>query len=175
MKMTVFRHMAMTLMASGAAIAAVPVMAQSFENVGRLESGLIAELGAGIGEPGGPAAPIDRRLKLASCPDPLTYDPPNLGAVAVRCPALGWRIRVPLMRVATASASQMQAAQSEIVIRKGDPVELVAGGKFFSVTSQAIAEQDGRVGGRIRVRGGAKNAPMMVEVVREGVVRIPGS
>lgn len=171
MKMTVFRHMTMMLMAGAAA----PVMAQSFENVARLESGLVAELGAGIGEPGGPAAPIDRRLKLASCPDPLAYDPPNLGAVAVRCAALGWRIRVPLMRAAGGASAQGQLDQGELVIRKGDPVELVAGGKFFSVSSQAIAEQDGRIGARIRVRGGAKNAPMMVEVVREGVVRIPGS
>lgn len=176
MKTTVFRHAA-ALLAMGATGAA----AQNFENVARLESGLIAQLGAGIGQPGGPVAPIDRRLKLASCPGAVAYDPPVLGAAAVRCAALGWRIRVPLVRLAQAAPQaapgfqQQQQALAEIVIRRGDPVEVVAGGRYFSVSSQAIAEQDGRVGGRIRVRGAPKSPPMMVEVVREGVVRIPGS
>jgi len=175
MKTTVFRHAAAVL-----AMAATGAVAQNFENVARLESGLIAQLGAGIGQPGGPVAPIDRRLKLASCPGAVAYDPPVLGAAAVRCAALGWRIRVPLVRLAqaqpqAAAGSQPQQALADIVIRRGDPVEVVAGGRYFSVSSQAIAEQDGRVGGRIRVRAAPKSPPMMVEVVGEGQVRIPGS
>ena len=174
MHMTVFRHAAPLL-----ALAATPAAAQSFENLARLESGLVAQLGAEIGAPGGPVAPIDRRLRLAACPAPVAYEPPVLGAASIRCAPLGWRIRVPLVRAAAAApvaaATIQPAALGEIVIRRGDPVEMVAGGRSFTVSSQAIAEQDGRVGARIRVRSSPKSPPVMVEVVREGVVRIPGS
>ncbi len=64
------------------------------------------------------AEPIDKRLKLAECPDDPIIAPPVGGSVVVRCPALGWRLRVP---VKTPLASVERA---EIIIRKG---EMVAG------------------------------------------------
>ena len=54
-----------------------------------------------------------------------------------------------------------------------DPVELIAGGRFFEVSTQAVAEQDDAPGARIRVRSTPKAAPVFAEVVRAGVVRIP--
>lgn len=163
MTMTVFRH----LMLTAAFAAPAAVQAQAFQNVDQLETALVAALGAGVGEPGGPAAPIDRRLKLAQCPQAPVFDAPMLGAVAVRCVSLGWRIRVPLARGLSASA-----VREEPVIRKGDPVELIAGGRYFEVSTQAVAEQDGAPGARIRVRSTLKAAPVFAEVVRAGVVRI---
>lgn len=162
MTMTVFRHL--TLAAAALAGAA---HAQGFQNIDQLERDLTAALGAGIGEPGGPVAPVDRRLKLAQCPGNLVFDAPVMGAVAVRCAALGWRIRVPLVR-----AVQAATVREEPVIRRGDPVELVAGGRFFQVSTQAVAEQDGAAGARIRVRSGPKSPPVVAEVVRAGVVKI---
>lgn len=163
MTTTVFRRLLLT------AALAMPagVQAQAFQNIDQLESALVAALGADVGEPGGPAAPIDRRLKLAQCPQTPVFDAPVLGAVAVRCASLGWRIRVPLTRSLTAGA-----VREEPVIRKGDPVELVAGGRFFEVSTQAVAEQDGAPGARIRVRATPKGAPVFAQVVRAGVVRI---
>jgi hypothetical protein len=40
------------------------------------------------------AEQVDKRLKLAQCPDTPIVAPPVGGAVIVRCPALGWRLRV---------------------------------------------------------------------------------
>ena len=42
------------------------------------------------------AEQVDKRLKLAQCPDAPIVAPPAGGAVIVRCPALGWRLRVPV-------------------------------------------------------------------------------
>lgn len=153
-----------------AVTSATPAFAENFEDIARLEARLIGALDAGIGEPGGPATPIDRRLKLAPCPQSATIDPPALSAVALRCPAIGWRIRVPLARAGSAPAP----AKAAPVVRRGDPVELSAGARGFSVTAQAIAQEDGSAGDRIRIRTDPKSAPIFAEIVAPGVVRLPG-
>ena len=79
-----------------AAPASAAAGADGFENLDKLEGRLVGALDADVGKPGGPAAHIDRRLKLQPCPTPVTIDPPALGAVALRCEPLGWRIRIPL-------------------------------------------------------------------------------
>jgi flagella basal body P-ring formation protein FlgA len=163
---TLFRALALA-----AVTAAAPAVAETFENIDRLEARLIGALDANIGEPGGPAAPIDRRLRLAPCPQPATIDPPALGAVALRCPAVGWRIRVPLVRTGSASPMMAKAAP---VVRRGDPVELTAGSRGFSVSAQAIAQEDGSTGDRIRIKTDPKSAPIFAEVVAPGIVRMPG-
>jgi len=158
-----------------AAIVAAPATAAPFQSIPALEARVTAALGAGIGEPGGPMAPIDRRLKLAACPTNVTIDPPRLGAVALRCPAIGWRIRVPLTRLADASASGVaMIAKAEPVVRRGDPVDLVAEADGFSVSVSAIAQEDGVPGARIRVRADGKRTPIYAEVMEDGSVRLPG-
>ncbi|PTQ08150.1 flagellar protein [Sphingomonas oleivorans] len=161
-----------TIVAGLAALPA-PAMAAPFQDLDALERRLLIALGADIGMPGGPIAPIDRRMKLAPCPSPVTIDPPLLGAVALRCPTAGWRIRVPLMRAATAAAP---AAESRPValVRRGDPVELFAGSGSFSVSAQAIAQEDGARGARIRVKVDPKSQPIYAEVVDSGLVRVAG-
>lgn len=165
--------------ALGMAMIAASAQGAGFEDIARLESRVASALGAGVGMPGGAAAPIDRRLRLLSCPDDVLIDPPVGGAVAVRCQAVGWRIRVPLMRdtaapattiVARAPAGQRAAA----VIRRGDPVELRATTTGFTVSTQVVAQEDGAPGQRIRVKSEGKPGPMIVEVVDFGLVRVPG-
>src|SRR4029079_19276639 len=60
-----------------------------FQDLDALDS----QIAAGLAD-GAAAVPIDRRIKLANWPQHPEI--PNVagGAVAVRCPALGWRIRV---------------------------------------------------------------------------------
>ena len=41
------------------------------------------------------AEPVDKRLKLAKCPDAPVIIPAIDGGAVVRCPALGWRLHVP--------------------------------------------------------------------------------
>lgn len=161
----IFRH-ALLL---GACMAA-PAFAQGFENLDRLDVRIAAVLGAGIGEPGGAATPLDRRLRLAVCPAPAAIGAPTAGALAVSCPALGWRIRVPVVG-APASAAQ---ARLEPVIRRGDQVELVALARGFSVSTLGIADQDGAPGDRIRVRTERRSAPVIGQVTEDGRVALPG-
>lgn len=151
-----------------------------FEDIDRLEQRVVAALDADVGTPGGPAAHIDHRLKLQACPTPVTIDPPALGALPLRCEALGWRIRVPLQRVAQAATQggfvpqvpQQQAPQTPPSIKRGDPVQLVASAEGFSVSAGAIAQEDGRTGGKVRVKTDPKGPVIIGDVVDSGLVRV---
>jgi flagellar basal body P-ring formation protein FlgA len=159
------------------ALLAAPAAAAPFQNIDALEARLINALGAGIGEPGGPATSIDRRLKLAACPSTVQIDPPVMGAVALRCPAANWRIRVPIARLSgamQASTGGTMSAKPDLVVRRGDPVDLVAETNGFSVSVSATAQEDGATGSRIRVKADGKNAPIFAEVIDAGKVRLPG-
>jgi flagella basal body P-ring formation protein FlgA len=146
--------------------------AQGFEDLAALDRTVAATLGAGIGEPGGPARPIDKRLKLADCPQPAIVDPPAMGAVVVRCEPLGWRIRVALSRPA-GGYGQAAVEKAEPIIRKGDQVELTALTGSFSVSTIAVAEQDGAPGDRIRVRSEQKKGVVIGMVMPDGRVALP--
>jgi len=160
------------------ALLAAPAAAAPFQNIDALEARLINALGAGIGEPGGPATQIDRRLKLAACPGTVQIDPPVMGAVALRCTAANWRIRVPIARLSGVQANSGSAysapVKAEPVVRRGDPVDLVAETPGFSVSLSAVAQEDGAPGSRIRVKADGKNNPIFAEVVDTGRVRLPG-
>ena len=163
-----------------AALVTTAAAAAPFQDIQQLENRVIGALGAGFGQPGGPVAPIDRRLKLASCPAPVQIDPPVLGAVALRCPALGWRIRVPLTRLGGASAAMtpqmaaVPATKAEPVVRRGDPVDLVAESSGFSVSVSATAQEDGAPGSRIRIKTDGAKGQLFAEVMDAGLVRLPG-
>jgi flagella basal body P-ring formation protein FlgA len=159
------------LACSGAASAAAGT--DGFEDIAKLESRVVAALDVDIGQPGGPVAHIDRRLKLAACPAPVTIDPPALGALPLRCEPLGWRIRVPLVRVATAQAAVAPPQpQAPPIIKRGDPVQLVSGADGFTVSTIGTAQEDGRAGGRLRVKTDATGPMVVGQVVDTGVVRV---
>lgn len=165
------------------ALSASPAAAAPFQDLDALEQRLVNALGAGVGDPGGLAAPIDRRMKLATCPQPVAIDPPALGAVALRCPAIGWRIRVPLQRlqgvaVAAAPGTPQAPVRAAPVVRRGDPVDLIAETGGFSVSVTATAQEDGVPGARIRVKTQADGNPqgqiLFAEVIEPGRVKLPG-
>ncbi|WP_088184421.1 flagella basal body P-ring formation protein FlgA [Sphingobium sp. Z007] len=181
------------LLAAAALTSVSPALAQAqgsqkFENLDRIDSLVAMTVGANLGEPGGPAAPVDRRLRLAACPTTPSVEGPVFGAAMVQCAALGWRIRVPLVAGASAAASgpvpRYGAANrftraapvetKEAVVRKGDPVQLMAGNAVFSVSRMMVADEDGAMGETIRVREDKKSSPIFAQVVQMGVVRIPG-
>lgn len=160
-----------------------PALAQQkFENLDRIDSLVAMTVGANIGEPGGPIAPVDRRLRLAACPTTPGVDGPVFGAAIVKCDALGWRIRVPLSAGMAAASSgpvaryapAARAIPKEAVVKKGDPVQLMAGNASFSVSRMMVADEDGAVGQTIRVREDKKAAPILAQVVEMGIVRVPG-
>lgn len=140
------------------ALLAAPLSAQQFEDVAALDAQVAAVTAA--------AQPVDRRLRLARCPEGVTVDPPALGAVALRCKSLGWRIRVPL-----AQAAQTETAP-EIVIRRGDVVELISSGDGFEVSTQGTAIEDGHAGKGIRVKSPTTAGIIAGTVTAAGVVQI---
>ncbi len=72
-----------------AGLAAQPALVQQkFENLDRIDSLVAMTVGANMGEPGGPMAPVDRRLRLAACPATPSIDGPVFGAAIVKCDAL---------------------------------------------------------------------------------------
>lgn len=163
---------------------AQPALAQQkFENLDRIDSLVAMTVGANLGEPGGPRAPVDRRLRLAACPTTPSVEGPVFGAAMVKCEALGWRIRVPLVAGAAAAASgpvpryapaTARPAMKEAVVKKGDPVQLTAGNSSFEVSRVMIADEDGAIGETIRVREDKRSTPIFAQVVDMGIVRIPG-
>lgn len=182
-----FRTLSILLAAAATMVAAPGQAQQKFENLDRIDSLVAMTVGANLGEPGGPAAPVDRRLRLAACPMTPTVEGPVFGAAMVKCDALGWRIRVPLVAGAAAAASgplpspvasrfvrPVPAAPKQAVVRKGDPVQLTAGNAIFSVSRMMVADEDGAVGETIRVREDKKSTPIFAQVVEMGVVQIPG-
>ena len=154
------------------------------QNLDQLEEMVVGSLGAGVGQAGGPMAPIDRRMRLAACGNGIQIDPPSAGAVTVRCTTAGWRLRVPLMRngaVSTAGASALGGSGggsgssiANAEVRRGDPVQLIAQGPSYSISIDAMAMEDGRIGNRIRVASAAKGSTMFAEVVDVGKVRLLG-
>lgn len=159
-------------------LVSMPAQAQQkFENLDRIDSLVAMSVGANIGAPGGPVAPVDRRLHLAACPQLPSVDGPVFGAAIVKCDALGWRIRVPLAAggVAPAAGRGVAAVQPKVMaVKRGDPVQLVAGGANFSVSRMMTADEDGALGDMIRVREDKKSAPVIAQVVEMGIVRVPG-
>lgn len=150
---------AAAMLLGGTAQAIVP----QFEDLNLLQ----ARIGAYLGQNGADASqvqPLDQRLRLARCPEPATIDMAVRGELVVRCPAIGWRLRVPV--------SVQLAAQSAIVIRRGDNVELAVGGNGFSVVSNAIAMEDGREGGFVRVKSPTGTATVTGRVAGPGKVAI---
>jgi flagella basal body P-ring formation protein FlgA len=76
--------------------------------------------------------------------------------------------------VANRFARPAQAEAKAAVVRKGDPVQLMAGNSVFSVSRMMVADEDGAMGETIRVREDKKSQPIFAQVVEMGVVRIPG-
>ena len=170
-----------TAMVLATAIGQPALAQQKFENLDRLDGLVAMTVGANIGEPGGPIAPVDRRLRLAACPVTPSVEGPTFGAAIVKCDSVGWRIRVPLSGGGGAAAAPVarygvaaRPAQRDLVVKRGDPVQLLAGNASFSVSRAMIADEDGAVGDTIRVREDKRSTPVLAQVVEMGTVRIPG-
>lgn len=162
----------------GGGLCAATAQAQPFENLDRLDSIVAMTVGANIGAPGGATTQVDRRLKLAACPQVPEVSGPVFGAAMVECKPLGWRIRVPLnpgaqQGQAVNGYARPAAMQKQVLVKKGDPVQLIAGGSAFMVTRMMIADEDGAAGEMIRVREDKKSDPVMARVQESGVVRAP--
>jgi flagellar basal body P-ring formation protein FlgA len=141
---------------------AAPLSAQN-----RLEdlAALDARVSAFVGATATPA-PIDKRLKLMRCPVPALVEPPAFGAVTLRCPAAGWRLRVAVTETDTHEPRSMP------VVRRGTPVALVYDGQGFAVSGTGMALEDGAVGQIIRVKTTPSAAPVSAMIGDDGKARL---
>lgn len=154
--MTIFRRAVLLTLLSP-----LGAMAGDFQNLEAIEARAADAAGSRV-------RPVDRRLKLAACPEPLQADLPALGAVAVRCASLGWRVRVLV------EGSAVPLVTEPILIKRGDPVTVNFIAPGFSVTASGIAESEARLGERVRVRVDQKANPVMGEATDAGTVRVGG-
>lgn len=151
-------------------VAAAPsAKAESFADLAGIDAAVAQFAGAAIGQPGGATLPVDRRLRLAACRQPLAlgWNGARRDAVVVSCPDAGsWRIFVPLLVAAPAAASAPAVA-------RGEAVTIEASGEGFSVSHPGEALEAGAVGAWIRVRPAGKGEPLRARVIRPGLVSLP--
>lgn len=160
--MRTFLTTAALLLATGAG-AALPAI----EDLDALDARIAVFLGGTPADAGVRAQALDRRLRLVRCPEGAMFEAPAMGAVGVSCPSKGWRLRVPLTAPFAAAAPQ-----AEVVIRKGDAVELAYGGAGFDILTTATAMEDGRAGGMVRVKTPTGAAVVTARVRGPGAVAI---
>ncbi len=111
------------------------------------------------------AQPLDIRLKLVRCPvDPVITASVG-GVIAVRCDALGWRLRVPVRQ----HTQRRDAA--DLLVRKGELVECIDNGAGFSISTSMVALEDGAMGQAIRVKSPTSPSTMTATITARGVVR----
>lgn len=172
-------------------VTATPAAAQKFQSTLSLDTFVAQFTGHPIGQMGGARAPVDTRLKLASCAAPqLEWHTEFKEAVVVRCMAPEWKIFVPVLApprpkpvaatpapaVATpAPVVQAPPPKPEIVVRRGDTVTLEAGGAGFSITREGVAMADAPAGGRVLIKVDEKKPPIQAVVVKAGHARLPGA
>jgi len=171
-----------SILIAAALLAPTPALADGFVDLAALEARVVAFTGVGVGEAGGPAAPIDRRLRLAACaaPPALDWRAPRRDAVVVSCAAPDWRIFVPLKGHGAGAAELAPVAPvaaatpKPVVIRRGDPVSIVAAQTGFSVSQQGVAASDAAAGARLAVRIDGSRAPIQTVAVDAGLATLPG-
>ena len=121
------------------------------------------------GQPAGSSQPVDRRLRLAACPErlALAWHGSRRDTVRVACPQPGgWQLFVSLRDNRTA---ELAAAK---VVGKGDPVTIRMAGRGFAVTMSGQALEDGHAAQWIRVRPAGARAPLLGRVEGAGLVSI---
>lgn len=155
------RRLAALLLVMPAALSA-----QVVEDLDLLDRRIAVALGGTAADAGLLAQPVDRRLRLASCPQAATIEPPVLGAVTVRCAPLGWRMRVPLV------GGMAMAQQGELLVRRGDAVDLTVSGGGFAIATTGTALEDGRMGAPVRVKSPTGSTVLTARVRGPGSVEI---
>lgn len=121
------------------------------------------------------AAPIDRRIKLAQCPEQASVTAIDAQTLAVRCASLGWRLRVAMTAQAGATptmAGFSRPAAAAPVIRRGDNVRVTIETRSYTISYSAIATEDGRVGDTIGLRGSDSKNALSATVTGPGRARL---
>ncbi|WP_375396742.1 flagella basal body P-ring formation protein FlgA [uncultured Sphingomonas sp.] len=162
-----------------ALMVAMPVAAQNFQNTLLLDKAVAGFTGHAVGDEGGARSAVDARLRLAACPMvSLSWYTDRHDAVVVACPDPVWRIFVAVRVTAPAASPRAMAtpvAKPDIVIRRGDPLTIVADADGFSVTRDGIALGDAAIGGRLPVEVEKGRPPVQAIATGPGQAKLPGA
>lgn len=144
-----------------------------FADLDAIDRAVAGFTGNAIGTVGGATVPVDKRLKLQPCYNPLalSWRTTRRESVVVQCPdAGGWRLFVPVRQDSVAQAAAP-------AVNRGDAIAVAIRGDGFTVSQPGEAMENGAVGEWIRVR--LASAPrasadaMRAQVVRPGLVALP--
>jgi flagella basal body P-ring formation protein FlgA len=165
-------------------IALLAAASLTFQDTAAIDRAVAAFTTRPIGAEGGARAPVDARLRLATCGMvALSWRTDVHDAVVVACADPAWRIFVPVIappRAASATPAVVRtgatapAPRAEPVIRRGDSVTIEAGSDGFSITREGVAMADAAPGGRVMVRVTDSTRPVQAVAVDAGRATLPG-
>lgn len=113
------------------------------------------------------AAPVDRRIKLARCPETAVIEVVDAHALAARCLPLGWRLRIALTSPPSGDGPGSAQAAGPVV-RRGDLLRLRVESDGFELVYRVVAAAPGRVGDIIPVRAEGNRTMLQAEVTGPG-------
>jgi flagella basal body P-ring formation protein FlgA len=165
-------------------IALLAAASLAFQDTAAIDRAVAAFTARPIGSEGGARAPVDTRLRLATCSMvALSWRSEAHDAVVVACADPAWRVFVPVIAPPRAAASApavvrtgaaAPAPRAEPVIRRGDPVTIEAGSDGFSITREGVAMADAPPGGRVMIRVTDAVRPVQAVAVDAGRATLPG-
>lgn len=171
------QRLELRLLITAAVIACMPIFAaaanaqSTFTDPATIDSAVTAFTGAPIGEVGGARVQADRRLRLAACAAPLdvAWHGQSRSTLRVACNGpQSWRIFI-------ATLADQQAAPSEPIVSRGDPITVVVHGRGFSVQQAGEAMDNGAAGDWIAVRTARDASPIRARIERPGLAIIPAN
>jgi len=163
--------------------AATPSIAQGpFQDTAALDRAVADFTGRPLGSEGGARAPVDARLKLATCSTlMMKWRQDNHDAVVISCANPEWRIFVPVVMAPVAAAPAPApspvtpvAAKPDYVIKRGDPVSVEVNTNGFAVTRDGIAMTDAAAGARLLVDVAGPKKPIQAIALEAGRATLPG-
>lgn len=161
-----------TALATCASASAASAQA-GFYDLANVDRAVASFTGAGIGQPGGAALPVDRRMRLANCFGALvvSWYGTRQDNVLVQCPDPGgWRLFVA---VAGNNSRQGAAAAEPPAVARGEALTISVQGDGFTVSQSGEAMEAGPVGAWIRVKTSVKATPIRARIARPGLVVVP--
>lgn len=128
--------------------------------------GLRAQLEAFAGQPVG----LDPRIGAPACAGGIRigWRDESGRTLVARCPATGWQLVVPVGSVARVRPD----ARSALLVRRGEPVVVRAGGAGYQVQVEGEALAEGRAGDRILVRNRRTGQRFAVEIAEDGALQL---
>jgi len=164
--------LALSLSAPGAAVA----QDARFTDLAAIDAELTAFTGAPVGTPGGARHPVDRRLRLAACGQPLdlAWHGRRADMIRVECNAgSGWRIFVPINSGGETAAVSAAPQVPVTVVERGQIISIAIEGRGFSIAQQGEALEDGAIGAWIRIRPEGNREALRARIVTPGRAVIP--